>query len=262
MAGDPHFTMSGLKFMANATFAIGVAPSLFMDGAYWSIVAELTFYFWIAALIATGVFAKRLTMAMVVWLLISAVCQMQPSSVILEHLFLAHSSGFFAAGVMIYVWREIERSPQTALVLSLATGMAALQSLHEAQWFEEHAGAPLQPTVVAGLSIACVLLVLLASSLRGARLPPRLMMALGGVTYPLYLLHQNIGYILFNRYPDAATPLAAITGVSAIMLATAFIVWRFVDIPGQRAMRRLVAPLAAWAESRAPKTSASRASAA
>jgi peptidoglycan/LPS O-acetylase OafA/YrhL len=61
-------------------------------------------------------------------------------------------------------------------------------------------------------------------------------LAAGGLTYPLYLLHMQFGYVLFTRQ----TPANAVPWVVAIVLAMtglAWIVWRYVERPAQRWVR-------------------------
>ena len=58
----------------------------------------------------------------------------------------------------------------------------------------------------------------------------------GGLTYPLYLLHMQLGYVLFTRQ----APTNAVPWVVAIVLAMtwlAWIVWRYVERPAQRWVR-------------------------
>ena len=62
------------------------------------------------------------------------------------------------------------------------------------------------------------------------------MLAAGGLTYPLYLLHMQFGYVLFTRQ----APAHAGPWVMAIVLAMiwlAWIVWRYVERPAQRWVR-------------------------
>jgi len=65
-----------------------------------------------------------------------------------------------------------------------------------------------------------------------------LTLALGGLTYPLYLLHQNIGYLAIN----AATPLVgkwfAAFGTIVLMLVVSCAIWRTCERPVQRLLRK------------------------
>ena len=74
--------------------------------------------------------------------------------------------------------------------------------------------------------------------------PGPAVLMLGGLTYPLYLLHQHIGYAVIN----AAMPLAgrwAAAGIAiVVMLALSWAVWRFVETPSRRRIVAALNPLA------------------
>src|SRR5205085_12112845 len=76
--------------------------------------------------------------------------------------------------------------------------------------------------------------VALAMRVRLPRAPPGVIVAIGGLTYPVYLLHQHIGYMLLNRYADQATPALLIVLVMFVILAWSFVIWRVIETPAQR----------------------------
>jgi peptidoglycan/LPS O-acetylase OafA/YrhL len=49
-------------------------------------------------------------------------------------------------------------------------------------------------------------------------------MLLGAVTYPLYLLHEDIGNLIFNRLCSSVNPHLLFWGTTALMLAAASLV--------------------------------------
>jgi peptidoglycan/LPS O-acetylase OafA/YrhL len=61
--------------------------------------------------------------------------------------------------------------------------------------------------------------------------------ALGGLTYPLYLLHQHIGFILLNRSEGLAPAAVLIPAVALAMLLLSFMVWRYIERPGQKFLK-------------------------
>ena len=64
-------------------------------------------------------------------------------------------------------------------------------------------------------------------------LPAGLTLALVGLTYPLYLLHMQLGYVLFeHQAPADAVPLVVTIVAGVTLLAWA--VWRYLERPAQR----------------------------
>jgi peptidoglycan/LPS O-acetylase OafA/YrhL len=68
---------------------------------------------------------------------------------------------------------------------------------------------------------------------------------LGTLTYPLYLIHQNIGFTLFNLLNARVNAHVLMWGVTALMLLTAYLVTRIerlVARPMKDALSRLLLP--------------------
>jgi peptidoglycan/LPS O-acetylase OafA/YrhL len=66
---------------------------------------------------------------------------------------------------------------------------------------------------------------------------------LGAVTYPLFLLHQNLGYMAFTYIPINKYLLLALLLV--VMFALSYMVYRFVEKPYAK-------PFGRWLERRLP----------
>ena len=69
-------------------------------------------------------------------------------------------------------------------------------------------------------------------------LPPGLILAIGGLTYPMYLLHQHIGYMLFNRFEGTATAAQLIIATILAVMAASWLIWRYIERPAQKWMKR------------------------
>ena len=96
----------------------------------------------------------------------------------------------------------------------------------------------------AGLSLAAIALVALVLKVQRLPLPSRAVAAAGAITYPLYLLHQNNGYMIFNRLGGTA-PFALVAAATlSTMIALAWLVWRFGERPGQRLLKRMLTAVA------------------
>jgi peptidoglycan/LPS O-acetylase OafA/YrhL len=60
---------------------------------------------------------------------------------------------------------------------------------------------------------------------------------LGLLTYPLYLIHQWIGWAIIDRLRDTFTPLQTVGIVLSIMLVASWAIARFIEAPAQRWLR-------------------------
>jgi peptidoglycan/LPS O-acetylase OafA/YrhL len=199
-------------------------------------VIEVMFYAWVAVLIAAGLFPRRIDTIILIWLGITFANELTLDAPLVEKLFLTDYSGFFAVGLLIYQFYRGRRGPVLYGMLMLSIGTAVFQSIHEAVKLAPHTGGVFDAGVVAAICLASIAIIFLATRIRHVPLPSALVLAAGGLTYPLYLLHMQFGYVLFTRL----APANAVFWVVAIVLAMtwlAWIVWRYVERPAQRWVR-------------------------
>ncbi len=99
---------------------------------------------------------------------------------------------------------------------------------------------------MAGLVVASLAMhgMLIAAVLLRAKVSPtRLSLALGGLTYPLYLLHQHIGYVAINTTAPVFGRWLAAALVAAAMLALSWLIWRWIETPLRHRLMRILKPV-------------------
>lgn len=202
-----------------------------VDGVYWTLTVELTFYFWIFLLYLFGLL-KRVEYSLLPVVALTALQGLGlvslPSAI--NKLLLVQQLPFFLAGIGFYKLVHGERS---AVVL-FAIGFSWLAAL-----------ADFSVQRLAAYSL-CYLLFYLAVSGRLALLATRPLIFLGGISYALYLLHQNIGYLVIQAfYAGGLPPLAGIGLALAISLLLATLLTHCVERPAIRWIRELYANSAA-----------------
>ena len=242
--GAPRFQATFGQWLANYLIAAPALQQPFMDGAYWSLVYEMTFYAWVAALIMLGWFRRYIDVVIIVWMAIAVINHELHSSALLRA-FLTDQSGFFAAGLVLYEMYRGRRDITIKLLLALSTVVAIGQSMDLMQWGRVHLHVVLSDWVAAGVSVAAVAAVGLALRVRRLPIAPNIILAIGGVTYPIYLLHQHIGYIVFNRLAGALPAWLIVIMTASAVVLLAWMLWRYVERPGQRLLKRALSQIAA-----------------
>lgn len=241
--GAPRFNASVGQYLANLFI---VAPALkqpFMDGAYWSIVYEITFYGWSAVFIALGLFRTQRNRIVLVWLAISLANEAWLQSPLLRRLLITDESGFFAAGLLLYDAFRGRFDARLVTLLGLSSCMAVFQACHNADWLRRHYAIVLENEVIAAIAIAGILAVGAGCSVKRLPVSSNIALALGGLTYPMYLLHQHVGYMLLNHAPLLPS-FILVAGVAALLLACSWLVWRFIERPAQKRLKLVLMPLA------------------
>lgn len=256
--GAPAFTATLKQYLANLVIFSPALHQPFLDGAYWSIVYEIIFYGWVTLLLAGRRFDRWATPVALVWMMISVANEYFGPSVGVRRLFLTDASGFFLAGIIIYRLHAEGPSLRRWVMLAVATELAAGQAIVTSRYNVEHYGAVLSKPVIVAIAVAAVALVWLCTQMRRAILPKGVAVAIGGMTYPLYLIHQHAGFIVFNHLDGVVPREVLVVGTMAGMMLVAFAIYAVLERPAQRALRRVlhVPRLAGWWPGRRPTAAA------
>lgn len=199
---------------------IGLAS---VDPVYWTLAVELAFYLCMLAMFATG-WLVRLETIVAVWLALSAL-QMATGWLPfrIEQLLVLRYFPFFAIGMMFYRFYigalTRRRLVLWQILLALVAGIAGAEA-----------------TLVAAVIIAAFWLMLAG---RLSVLATPVLLWLGAISYPLYLVHQNIGYVVIHQLglrSVSAEFAALIAAATALLLA--HILHRYVEDPAQRWLRQ------------------------
>jgi peptidoglycan/LPS O-acetylase OafA/YrhL len=243
VARDPRLPADVSAYLANLLMFAPALHRPFMDGVYWSIVLEIVFYGWIALLLMTGLFRRHRLQVIAAWLLITAANEFVLKSGALRLALLTEYAPFFAGGMLAQHIVTRGRSVE-AMVLAVAAFLLSCDTLTVTQgWMQAHYGVSLSLAQLLGANIVIHALFVGAVLLRRRIAPTGFILLLGGLTYPLYLLHQNIGYLALNALAPHLGRWPALALVTAAMLAAALFVCRFVEMPARKPLIRVLTGL-------------------
>ena len=190
-------------WFANLILLPQILGQPFVDGVYWTLVLEFVFYTWVFILVGFGLFHKHLLAICSVWLVISLSNILVFEIAVLELLFITYFSGAFVAGMVIWHARR-NRWTMTHLmlmaysVLSLGLG---IQDLGTRTDYPEFFAAPSFSISILWAFI-CIGIVFLGIFLKDVPVKKSFALALGAISYPLYLLHQEFGYAVLRHATD------------------------------------------------------------
>jgi peptidoglycan/LPS O-acetylase OafA/YrhL len=228
-AGDPRYTASLDQYLLNMTMLSGFLRVPSMDGVYWSIFVEMRFYALVAILLFIGKI-HRAELLSVLWLIASVALELFPSYG-LRYIFLVDYSAYFIAGAICYLIWSNGFSPVRMVVLGASWILAIFQSLRQLPAFEHHYDVGMNEFIVVGM-ITAFFLVMLRISFGGIGfIGKRSWVFVGALTYPLYLVHQNVGYIIFDGAYGKMNSDTVFCGTIVVVLSVAYGVNRFVERP-------------------------------
>jgi peptidoglycan/LPS O-acetylase OafA/YrhL len=236
LMGGSRFHVSVAQWAAN--LAIAAPGSRYVDSAYWSLVLEAIFYGWVALFIWLGLFQRRCDIIVAAWLGISLLVEMNVDASWIRKLLLTDYSGFFATGILLYQVRKGRRDAALQCLLASSVAMAVYQSVHSLDWLRAETGTDFDDFIVGAICLVSILIVMLVTRIRELPLSSSLVLGLGGLTYPLYLLHQQLGYVTLLRFDQVSTTSVALAILALGALSWA--IWRFVERPIQRAVKDIL----------------------
>jgi peptidoglycan/LPS O-acetylase OafA/YrhL len=216
-----------------------------VDGVYWTLEVELLFYLlmffaWTSSLL------RRPLLLVSLWVGLSLLSGVLPTAtgiafpyVIQKFLILKHIPEF-GVGVMMFLMVRLRRSPDDASPPAavaagrsgLGSGVALVLLLCLAAMFT-HGG--FARVMWAALFIP---VMLVATGRFADWLQIRPLVWLGAISYPLYLVHQDLGHLVIAHAlaAGAPVPLAIAAAVSAA-LALAWGLHRAIELPAMQRIR-------------------------
>lgn len=241
--GVPPHTVSVRQWIANLTMLSPALGQPFMDGAYWSIVLELVFYGWIGLFIALGILESRFIPIVSAWLglcwLNSAVLHVGALNVLV----LTEYGPLFAGGMLIHrIWRG-DRGAEIWGLLGVAFLLGLTHAIEIRAGFSRLYGDSLDIATL-WLLHAGLYAIFCAGLIASKRIVPSpIVLALGGLTYPLYLVHQNAGYIGLDRLEPVIGRWPALAAVIALAAGASWMIWRHVEPRGRRLVHAVASGL-------------------
>jgi len=210
-----------------------------VDGAYWSLYVELHFYLLVWLFIRFGKHNHELVW-LTLWLFTAAAWQWLPIWKL--ELFLAlRYAPFFVAGALLCRIR----TEGSSLILWSLYCLAWLLSLNVMVGFspavlvDEGDSRLIIATIITSFYVVMAGIgVGIVKWIKGP-----VVVILGGLTYPLYLLHEVVGWVLLSRMPAEWGDLTRVLIVICLMLAGARLINIFLEQPLSRWLKARFVPV-------------------
>ncbi len=213
-----------------------------VDGVYWTLLVELLFYGLAFLLFVTRsihrvhvALGALLGLRLVYWAMAVGAHVDLPWRI--NQLLILDFIPFFALGIVAYRLMHDPSAPANWLTGALSIFTLALTD----------------SILMAAVGTVCFLAVWLAATSRLPFLRARVLVGLGTISYPLYLLHENIGWALLRQFQDRGlTTWQAMILTAALVLSLATLVCFAVERPAMASIRRRYKQSRGYSVSHAP----------
>jgi len=239
-AGAPRYVATFGQYLVNMTMFSGFVNVPSIDGAYWSLFVELRFYLLISIILIFGRIQQAQTF-IIIWLISTIVLLIYPIS-ILNSMLITDFAVFFIAGTTFFLIWANGLSITRITIIFVSWCIAVFQSIEGLRYFESHYKTSMNSFVVAAIITSFFAIMTFVSTSRTGFWSNKRWFVLGAITYPLYLIHQNIGFIIFNNnYANSNIHLlfwATIIGAISSAYLVNFLFERRFSIPLKSALYR------------------------
>jgi len=232
-------TPTFLEALGNLTMVQNAYGLTDVQGAFWTLWVELRFYLLIGVLMAVGMTRRRLLAFAVLWPLLGQVAD-NNGSAILSALLVPSYAPYFAAGIVLFLLTTDVRN----LACWLALGFTGVLSVAQAAGYAERAshltGARVSPVVTGGAVVVMLLVLLACTHGPLSRIRWGWLTFAGALTYPLYLVHGQIGYFVIDQLQDGLQSYVVLALATVASFVVAYLIHRLVERPAARPLRRAV----------------------
>lgn len=236
--GGPAYAATFKQYLINMTMISDYLHTPAMDGVYWSLSLEIRFYVLITILLLIRQI-HRAEIFLIAWMAATLVLEWYPVGK-LRFLLISDYATFFIGGAAIFlVWSKGLSTRRVLIILcSLIYGIfQTLRGLHDMQ---THYQANLDPLLAASLVTSFYAILLLVALRKTGPLAHMRWVTIGALTYPLYLLHQNIGYIIFNHTHSHLNIHVIFWGTIALMLLAAWLIHNLIELKAAPLLKRIL----------------------
>ena len=247
--GHPYYSATVPQYMVNLTMFQRFLGIEHIDGVYWTLLVEMKFYFLIALyLIIRSQKNISIDYFIYTWLAVSLlplIIDFEASLPLRAIYFILglNFSHYFIAGMLFYKIHTTGNKPFYLTGLALSLVLAVINGIKYLDLQYVYLKVHLSPVVVSAVIVAIFAMMYMVSAgwLNRANSPSFL--KIGVLTYPLYLIHQNTGFIIFNNLGHTVNKYLLLTVTIVFMISVSYIINRFIEVPLARFLKRKTDPL-------------------
>jgi peptidoglycan/LPS O-acetylase OafA/YrhL len=238
--GQGLFQVSLPQVLANLTMFQAAPDIANVDVVYWTLWVELRFYLVILLFTWIGMTRGRLMAGLWGWLGLTFAVEAGVLPGFADLIVQSEFSHYFIAGMALFMLYRFGLTPQIALLVPACLGNAVFRAIGYADAVGERYAVSYSHAVITALVVVIFLVMTLVALRVTQRLARPWLVTAGALTYPLYLVHAHVGFVVFNRVGAAVDKYVLLFGLILVMLGVAYLVHRFVERPLAPRIKRLL----------------------
>lgn len=231
LIGGDTFSVTITQFLANITMVNPLFGQSPIDGAYWTLFIELQFYF-VVLLILQFKLSHYFIHLIAITLLSSTLALFTDwaANVDMWHGIFPHWSGYFAVGCLFYLAKRDGLNRINGILLLVGYLYVLKQSTLFGELMGQWFSIEFNSVVLAVLNSLFFFSFCITALCKNHPFRVKACYFLGVLTYPLYLVHQHIGYMIFNYFGNEHNIAWVVTATIVAMLLLAYFIHSFFEV--------------------------------
>ncbi len=222
--GGERYLATISQYLFNMTMLGEFFSVPLMDGAYWSLFVEIKFYLLIAVFLLLFKKIDHAELFFLAWLIASISLEFFYHNGYLYYWLAVEFAAYFIAGAFFFLIWSKGLSFTRVIAIAVSWGLAVTQTLASTALFEKHYKTPINKNLVIEIITLFFLVMLFVTLKKTGWFGRARWTAIGALTYPLYLLHENIGFMIFNISYPAINAHILFWGMIFLMFGISYVV--------------------------------------
>ncbi|MDD5039495.1 MAG: acyltransferase family protein [Dehalococcoidales bacterium] len=227
LIGNDRFHVTLIQYFANLTMLnqfIGVAP---VDGAWWFMVLLLKFNFIIAVLILLKLIKYQEHIAGI-WLLIAIGITFIKLPILSTFLVPDYAS-FIVAGIIFQSAKKRGWNLYKYILIVVSLLFSMYSRVLNIDELQQRYHTTFSIFVTCSIILVFFVSFYLVTIRKQPIHLPNAFILCGSATYPLYLIHQNIGYMIFNSLGGWVNKYVLLSGTIIIMILASLVIAKYME---------------------------------
>lgn len=237
-----------ISLVYSLSFYPGVFGKDYFSSVYWTIAVEVTFYIWVFILMKLRLWNNFRNEICFAWLALSLLNNFIIHNNLISTIFITHFAGHFVIGVVIFELRTSKIQPKHSLLILISSIFIYNNMIGHQKWIDSF-GVSYDHASLLFMTFFIIALVWITSHVESLGKYYNSIKMLGAMTYPLYLVHADLGFwshAIFERKIWSIFPITKqyvgyhLMVFIAIILSflTSYLLVKYIDPPMQKLLKK------------------------
>ncbi|MFM2344361.1 MAG: hypothetical protein RLZZ210_971 [Pseudomonadota bacterium] len=206
--GKPFYFASFYQYIINLTMFSRLLGVDYIDVSYWTLLIEMQFYIMIGIILVLNQI-RRVEKIITAWLIICIILNINSflpfifnSNMLLYRIYqllIIEYAPFFIAGMTYFLIWSKGLSFNRFIIIIFCWLLSLSNLLDKVSWFENHYKTGINYYIAGSIITVFFIAMMLIALKKTWIFKNSNFLLLGSLSYPIYLLNQNIGFVIFNN---------------------------------------------------------------